>query len=79
MMEDIVLMRRHLGSATALCTLCGSPYPDRLLQPREGVRSIGNRSAFADICPECDRLLHLGDDPAVPLAVEVECSLERSA
>ena len=79
MLEDIVVVTRHPGSATALCTLCGVPYPDRLLRPGEGYADAGARSAFADVCPECDQLLRLGDDPAIPLTAEMEWAIERSA
>jgi len=77
MLEDIVVLRHHLGSATALCTVCGVPYPDHLLQPMEGYPGAGIRSAFIDVCPECDRLFRLGDDPLIPLAAEVRTGLER--
>lgn len=79
MLEDIVVVSSRLGSATALCTACGMPYPGRLLLPMEGYAGAGTRSAFAAVCPECDHLLRLGDDPAVPLTAEMEWALERSA
>lgn len=77
MLEDIVVLRRELGSESELCSLCGVPYPGPMLRPRESDAGAGIRSAHADVCPECDHLLDRGEEPACTLVLgeEVTCAL----
>jgi hypothetical protein len=66
MLEDIVVLERSIGKDRGTCTLCGYPYPTRALLLREGEPEHGVRSAHAQVCPVCERLLRRGDEPAFP-------------
>ena len=67
MLEDIVVMERSIGKDRGTCTLCGFPYPARLLLLRAGAPGDGVRSEHAHVCPTCDRLLRKGEEPGFPL------------
>ena len=67
MLEDIVVMERSIGKDRGTCTLCGFPYPCRLLLLRAGAPGDGVRSEHAHVCPACDRLLRRGEEPGFPL------------
>ena len=67
MLDDIVVMERSIGKDRGTCTLCGFPYPARLLLLRAGAPGDGVRSEHAHVCPTCDRLLRKGEEPGFPL------------
>jgi hypothetical protein len=67
MLDDIVVMERRIGKDHGTCTLCGFPYPARLLLLRAGAPGDGVRSEHAQVCPTCDRLLRKGEEPGFPL------------
>ena len=77
MQEDIEGTMRSLGgrhfgvdAGGKICSLCGQPYPARTLTLRDGDEAEGVRSEYEEICPECGRLLALGEEPAFPLDEE---------
>jgi hypothetical protein len=64
MEEDVAGTLRVIGHDTALCSLCGRPYPPAALTPLEIPPETGILSAWADICPHCRDALARGEDPA---------------
>lgn len=77
MQEDVVGTLRTLGQDTAMCSLCGHPYPPEALRPIEADLGDGVLSEREEACPECGRALALGDDPAFPLDDERTPGLAR--
>ena len=72
MQEDIVGTLHSIGHATAICSLCGAPYPADQVVPVDADPMDGMRSERAEACPECRRALLEGDDPAFPIEVDGE-------
>jgi hypothetical protein len=70
MQEDIVGTLRTLGHDAETCSLCGQPYPAQALSPIEAELEDGVLSEREEVCPECGRVLDLGDDPTFPLDEE---------
>jgi hypothetical protein len=73
MQDDIEVRMRELrrpgqtGAEEEQCSLCGFPYPARLLALRAGEQDEGIRSDYEYFCPQCGALLLLGEEPGFPL------------
>ena len=71
MQEDIVGTLRTIGGHdTAICSLCGAPYPVDQLTPIEADLMDGALSEREDVCPECRKSLAQGENPAFPIETE---------
>ena len=64
MEEDVAGTLREIGHDTAVCSLCGLPYPPAALTPLEIPPAAGVLSAWAAVCPHCRDALARGEDPA---------------
>ena len=68
--SGLLLTTSPAGAEEELCSLCGSAYPVRLLVLRPGEQDEGIRSEYEYVCPECEALLLLGEEPGFPLEEE---------
>ena len=64
MEEDVTGTMREIGHDTAVCSLCGQPYPADAVSPLEVSPEAGVLSERADVCPRCQDALARGEDPA---------------
>ncbi len=77
MQEDIVGTLHTIGGHdTALCSLCGAPYPSGQMIPIEADPTDGVLSEREDVCPECRKALMQGDNPAFPIEIEGDTQTE---